>query len=156
MMGGGMGMMGGGMGMMGGGMGMMGGGMGMGPLYMLDLSDEQRTKINKISDEVRMKHWATMGKIMEEQSKLRDLLQVDTPDPKKVGAAYGAIAQHQRQMVEAHVQARNQAEQVLSKEQREQLRNWHRGMGGRGPGMGPGMMGPGYGPRGMGPGMMTP
>lgn len=151
------GMMGGGMGM---GQGMMGGYgpsvTGMGPLYMLDLSDEQRAKINKITDEERTKHWATMGKIMEEQNKLRDLLQVETPDAKKVGAAYGAIAQLQRQMVETHVQARNQAEQVLSKAQREQLRNWQRGMGDRGWGMGPGTMGPGYGPRGMGPGMMNP
>jgi len=158
MMGGMMGMMmGGGMGMGPGMMGGYGGGMmGMGPLYMLNLTDDQRAKINKITDDERTKHWATMGKIMEEQNKLRDLLQVDTPDAKKVGAAYGAIAQLQRQMVETHVQARNQAEQLLTKEQREQLRNWQRGMGGRGMGMGPGMMGPGYGPRGMGPGMMTP
>jgi len=154
MMGGGMmGMMGGGMGM---GPGMMGGGMmGLGPLYMLNLTDEQRSKITKIGDEERQKHWATMGKMLEEQNKLRDLLQVDTPDAKKVGAAYGAIAQLQRQMIETHVQAHNQAEQLLNKEQREQLKNWRRGMGGRGWGMGPGMMGPGYGPGGMGPGMMN-
>jgi len=155
MMGGGMMgmMMGGGMGM---GPGMMGGGMmGLGPLYMLNLSDEQRSKITKIGDEERQKHWATMGKMLEEQNKLRDLLQADTPDAKKVGAAYSALAQLQRQMLETHVQARNQAEQLLSKEQREQLKSWRRGMGGRGWGMGPGMMGPGYGPGGMGPGMMN-
>ncbi len=164
MMGGMMGMGSGGMGgygpgMMGGGMGMGPGMMGermmgMGPLFMLNLSEPQRAKITKITDEARKQHWVTMGKIMEEQNRLRDLYQADTPDAKKIGAVYEAIARLQRQMIETHVQARNQAEQELTKEQRDQLRNWRRGMGGPGSGMGPGQMGPGSGPRGMGPGMM--
>src|SRR5512135_163578 len=68
MMSGGMGMMGGSG--MGGGMGMMGGqgmcgsmGMmhgGMGPLRMLNLTAEQRTKINTIRDGLRKEHWAIM------------------------------------------------------------------------------------------------
>jgi Spy/CpxP family protein refolding chaperone len=115
-------------------------GMGMGPLSMLGLSDEQRGKIDKIGDDERKKHWEIMGKMLDEQSKLRDLYQADTPDPKKVGAAYGNIAKLRQQMVEAHVQARNQIEQVLTKEQREQLRQWRRGGWGPGAGMGPGMM----------------
>jgi len=165
------------MGGMGMGPGMMGEGMmGMGPLYMLNLSDEQREKITKIMDEERQKHWQVMGQMMTEQNKLRDLYQADTPDPKKIGAAYEAIAKQQRQMIETHIEMRNKAEQLLTKEQREQLHNWRRGMGGPGWGMGygrmgqgpmqpgqmqpgqmgPGPMGPGYGPRGSGPGMMGP
>jgi Spy/CpxP family protein refolding chaperone len=165
MMGGGMGMMGGGMGMgpgmMGGGMGpgmmsgmgMMGGGMGMGPgmmgggmgmmgmgpFGMLDLSDDQRAKLNKLQDEHRKKDWEIAGKIMDEQAKLRDLYDADTPDAKKIGTAYGAIARLQQQAVEANVELHNRMQAVLTKEQREQLKQWRRGMG---PGMGPG-------PRGM-------
>jgi Spy/CpxP family protein refolding chaperone len=161
MMGGGMGMM-GGPGMMGGGFGMgpgmMGGGFGMDPLYALNLTDEQRAKVEKILDEERKKHWDTAGKMMEEQNRLRDLYQEDTPDPKKVGAVYGSIAKLQQQMVENHIQARNQVQQILTKEQREQLQQWRRGGWGPGP---RGGYGPGYGPRGMpgpggmmGPGMM--
>jgi Spy/CpxP family protein refolding chaperone len=145
---GGMGMMGMGPGMMGGGYGMGPGMMGMGPLGMLDLSDEQRTKINKIFDDERKKHWGIMGKMMEEQNKLRDLYAADKPDPKKVGAVYGEIAKLQQQMIETHVQATNQMQDVLTKEQREQFRQWHRGgWGPRGPAgsqrgtMAPGMMG---------------
>ncbi|MEX2162989.1 MAG: Spy/CpxP family protein refolding chaperone [Sulfuricaulis sp.] len=157
-MGPGMGMMGGmmgmGQGMMGGhgGMGMMGPGMmGLGPLGSLDLSDEQRTKINKISDTQQQQHWAIMGKMMEGQNKLRDLYAADKPDPKKVGAVYGEIGKLQQQMIESHVQATNQMQDILTKEQRDQLRQWHRG--GRGTGEGP--RGPAGGQRGtMGPGNM--
>lgn len=149
----GMGMMGGGMGM-GPGMGMMGG---MGPVWMLDLTDEQRDKIEKIQDDVRRKNWDTYGKIMDEQAKLRDLYAGETVDPKKVGAVYGGIAKLQQQVIEANVEAHNRVQAVLTKEQKEQLRQWSRGgMGGRGM-MGPGGRGPGSRPggTGMGPGMMN-
>lgn len=180
--GGGMGMMGGGMmggmgpgggmgmmGMGGPGMGMMGGGMmggmgmgpggGMGSVWMLDLTDEQRGKIEKIYDDVRRKNWDTYGKIMDEQSKLRDLYSGETVDAKKAGAVYGNIARLQQQAFETGIEAHNRVQAVLTKEQKEQLRQWSRGgMGGRGM-MGPGGRG-GYGsgnmPRGgMGPGMMN-
>jgi len=148
--GGGYGMM--GPGMMGGGYGMgygMGPGMmggGMGPLYMLNLSDAQRDKIEKIRDAERQKHWNIAGKILEEQNKLRDLYQPDEQDPKKIGAAYGNIAKLQQQMIEIHVQANNDAQKMLTKEQREQLKQWQRDAWGQGGGYGPG--------DGMGPGMM--
>jgi Spy/CpxP family protein refolding chaperone len=153
--GGGMGM--GMMGMGGSGMGMMG----MGPVSMLDLSDDQRDKIEKIQDDTRRKNWDTYGKIMDEQSKLRDLYAGETVDPKKVGAVYGGIAKLQQQVIEASVEAHNRVQAVLTKEQKEQLKQWSRGgMGGRGM-MGPGGRG-GYGPgnrpsggMGMGPGMMN-
>jgi Spy/CpxP family protein refolding chaperone len=146
--GGGMGMMGGGMMdmMMGGGPGGMGM-MGMGPVWMLDLSNEQRDKIEKIHDDARRKNWDTWGKIMDEQAKLRDLYAAETVDPKKAGAVYAGIARLQQQVIESSVEAHNRVQAVLTKEQKEQLRQWRRGgMGGRG-GYGPGGMG-------MGPGMM--
>ncbi|MGE5241359.1 MAG: Spy/CpxP family protein refolding chaperone [Bacteroidota bacterium] len=137
-------------GMMGGygGYGMGPGMMGYGALNGLDLSDEQRSKIDKIFDAERKQHWGIMGQMLEEQNKLRDLYNADQPDPKKVGAAYGQIAKLRQQMLETHVQASNQMQQVLTKEQREQLQQWRRGgwgWGPRGPGAGrqPGTPGPG-------------
>ncbi len=152
MMGGGMmggGMMGGGMmggGMMGMGPGMMGGG--MGPMGMLNLTDDQRTKINKIFDDSRKKHRETYGKIEDESVKLRDLYDADTPDAKKIGAVYDKIFDLKREAIVGTIDAHNKARAVLTKEQQEQLRQWRRGgmgMGGYGPrgGSGPGMMGPG-------------
>ena len=123
------------------GPGMMGG-YGMGPLSALNLTDDQRSKINKIFDDERKQHWAVMGKMMDEQNKLRDLYEQSEPDPKKVGAAYGAIAKLRQQMLETHVQASNEVQKLLTKEQREQLEQRRRG------GWGPGA-GPGPGPRGM-------
>ena len=154
----GSGMMGSGMGMMGGyvrdgmmghdgndgsecmGSGMMGGcGMGMmgaGPLSMLDLSDEQRTKIDQILDAQRKQQRTLMLKMFDEQDKLRELYSAETPDPKKVASAYGGIGEIQQQMIESHVQANNDMQAVLTKEQREKLRTWRWG----GP-AGGGMMG---------------
>ena len=141
------------LGMMGGhghGHGMMGGG--LGEFGRLDLSDEQRAKINKIFDAVHKQHWTSGGKLMDERIKLRDLLYADEPDPKKVGAVYGEIAKLKQHMFEAHIQANNQARAVLTPEQRDQLKQLRRGTMG-GPGMGPpGPAGGGHGP--MGPGMM--
>lgn len=149
MMGGGhghMGMMGGGygMGMMDMGSGMMGGG----ALGMLDLSDEQRTKIEKIHDEERKQHLTVMSKMLDAQSKMRELYAADEPDPKKVGAVYAEMARLQQQMLETHVQSSNQMKALLTKEQREQIRKWHRGgWGSRGDKRG--MPGPGNMPGGM-------
>jgi Spy/CpxP family protein refolding chaperone len=148
MMGPGMGgMMGMGPGTMGQGPGMMGGGMmGMGPFAMLNLSDEQRAKINKIQDELHKKNWDTQGKIMEENTKLRDLYDVDTPDPKKISAVYERIYALKRQTIEASIEAHNKMRALLTKEQQDQLANLRRGRGM--PMGGAGMMGPGaYGPR---------
>lgn len=120
-------------------------GYGMGPIWMLALSDSQRAEINTFADQLRKKHWALMGKIMDEQTKLRDLVSASEPDPKAVGAAYAAISKLRQEMLEAHVQATNQARAVLTKEQREQYDNWRReGRGFR----------PGH--RGMGTGMAAP
>jgi len=179
MMGGGYGM---GPGMMGGGYGMgmgpgmmMGGGMGMGPgmmmggsmmgmhgLYMLDLTDDQRSKVNAIQDKLRKQHWEIMGRMMDEHNALRDLYDADTLDAKKIGAAYDRVFKLKRQMIDAGIKARNDVYALLTKEQREQLKQYRHGGGMYGPGMGMGMGGRGpmgqggpMGPGGtMGPGMM--
>lgn len=113
-------------GMMGPGGGMMRG-YAMGPIMHLDLTDSQRTQINKISDGLRQQHWAAMGKIMEQQSKLRDLYATDQPDPKQVGDTYGTIAKLRQDMVVAQVKAHNDALGVLTNEQRDQLKRMQRG-----------------------------
>ena len=116
--------------------GMMGG-HGMWALSALNLTDDQRSKINKIFDDERKQHWAVMGKMMDEQNKLRDLYEQSEPDPKKVGAAYGAIAKLRQQMLETHVQASNEVQKLLTKEQREQLEQWRNRPWGPGGGPGP-------------------
>lgn len=124
--------------------------MGMGPVWMLNLTDEQRAKIGNLQGELRKKQWTTMGQIMDERQQLFELYAADSPDPKKVGAVYGKIFDLRRQMIEAAIDARNRTQALLTQEQRAQLGQWRHGWG-AGSG-GPGMMGPGM----MGPGMMGP
>jgi Spy/CpxP family protein refolding chaperone len=137
------------MGMMGMGPGMMGmmdspgmmGGMGMGRIQMLDLTKEQRASMHKLQDQLRRTNWDTMGKIMDESSKLRELFAADKPDAKRIGAVYGNIFNLRRQMIESKIDTHNRVDAVLTKEQRQELKQLKRGHG-RG---GHGMMSPGMG-----------
>jgi Spy/CpxP family protein refolding chaperone len=110
--------------------------MGPGAFGGLDLTAEQRTKINKIQDEMRKQHWALMGKIMEEQAKLRDLYDEDLLEAKKITAVSDVIHAYRNQMIESRIDAFNRMREVLTKEQREQFTKLRRG--------GWGTMGPGY------------
>ncbi len=138
--GGGPGMMGGygmGPGMMWGpgaaGPGRMGPGMGNGPMggYWgrgLDLSDEQRSKINAIQDEVRKQHWGLMGAVMDEQSRLRDLYEAAKPDSTGIEQAYKRIGELQQKMYESSIDAHRRMDAVLTDEQRKQMHDlWRRG-----------------------------
>lgn len=119
-------------GMMGGygrgyGHGMVRGMMGLGPLYNLDLNDQQLTKINQIQDEVRRKNWSVLGKLQDERAHMRDLFLADKRDPAAIGKQAMKIAELRRQLLEAQVDAHNRIEALLSKEQKEQLRSFRRG-----------------------------
>ncbi len=118
-------------GMMGGGM--MGQGMmGLGLLQALDLNEQQQTRINQIRDETRRKNWDAMGKLMDEQARLRDLLAADKRDPAAIGKQSMKMADLRRQLLEASIDSHNRIEALLSKEQRDQSRSYRRGwmMGG--------------------------
>lgn len=109
---------------MGGMMGFAGPGMMGGSLYALDLSDQQRTQINQIQDEVRKKNWDVMGKLIDEQAHLRDLYAAEKRDPAAIGKQTVRMAELQRQLVEASVEAHNRIEALLSKEQKGRLRSF--------------------------------
>lgn len=121
-------------------------------LWQLELSDEQRKKINAIHDGLHKKHWELMGRMHEQQIKLRDLYEVELYDAKKIGAAYGEMGKLRAQMVEAEVDALNRAVVLLTAEQKTRLKELASaplpaaGCGRMGAGMaGRGMMGPGPG-----------
>lgn len=141
--------MGAGGGMMGPGMGagsdMMGGQFGFGPIEALNLSPDQQRKINSIRDDLRKQHWSLLGQIQDQQAVLRDLYAADQIDQKKVSEAYNKIGSLQAQMGAKHAQALNEARNVLTPEQRQQLAQIQRGYTQRGYGApgsyGGGMMG---------------
>ncbi len=115
------------------GMGGMGGGMMMQSprmhmLKFLDLTDDQRAQINKLNDDLQHKNWERMGLIQDETAKLRDLYEADKRDPKAIGSQYQKIFDLQRQMIEAMVDTQNRVEDVLTPDQRAQLKDIHRRM----------------------------
>lgn len=130
----GMGMMGPGMmggmmgpGMMGGygpGMGMGPGMMGYGPLGALNLTEDQRKKIEGIHEEVRRKQWDLMGRMMEERQKLANLLWAEKRDNKAIQEQYKKLQDLRQQHLQLRLEAHDKLEGVLTKEQKEQLRRF--------------------------------
>lgn len=114
--------------------GMVPGMMGWEPYGELALSADQRSKIAHILREVRPKHWALMGQMMEAQYNLQELYAAEKQDSAAINKQYKDIEELRRQMVDSSVDAHNRINGVLTKEQREKLREW-------GPGYGPMMWG---------------
>jgi len=94
----------------------------MGNLYGLDLNDKQRDKIRDIQRKMRKQHWDLMEKIMDSSDKLIDLYDVDKPDAEKIGQVYDEIYKVKRQMIQQHIEIRNNIFDILSKEQREKFK----------------------------------
>ena len=128
-------------GMMGGygmGPGMMGG-HGMGPGMMgdhggrrgwyaeLGLTADQRAKIEQIHRDLRTKNWALMGKMMDARYKIADLYDADKLDAAAIKAQYKEIEDLRLQIVDAAVDAHDQVDALLTKEQKEKARQWHHG-----------------------------
>jgi Spy/CpxP family protein refolding chaperone len=117
-------------------MGGYGPGYGMGPGAMgsedysaLNLSVDQKSKIAQIQREVRSKHWALMGTMMDAQEKLQELYDEDKPDSAALNKQYKVVEDMRRQMVESSVDARNRINGVLTKEQQDKFKQWGRGYG---------------------------
>lgn len=118
--------------MMGGGMmggPMMGGGMmgghrmgAAGPLEALGLSDEQQGKVREIQRDQQKQHHALMGSMMELRWQSEDNAKSATFDEVVARKQYDAVAALQKRMFETRIEAEKRIQDVLTKEQREQLR----------------------------------
>ena len=123
-------------GMMGGygmGRGMMGGqgsGYGMGPGMMdgygsradLNLSAEQRSKVAKIQNDVRRKHWDLMGKMQDEHAQMNEQYNSDQRDDAPLSKSYRDMSELRQQMFDLSLSARRQIDAVLTQEQRDKLK----------------------------------
>jgi Spy/CpxP family protein refolding chaperone len=133
------GMMGGyGPGMMGGyGPGMMGGyGYGYhrgGPGMMgfgyrmqgaLELTDDQRKKLDAIHDDIQGKHWDIVGKMRDEMNRMRELMVADPRDKAMITASYKRMSDLRQQRFELQLAAQDQMDALLTKEQRQKLKRW--------------------------------
>jgi len=98
--------------------------------YGVDLSPEQRAKIADVQQEFGRKQWGLMEKMHEEGGPMYQAFGSGAFDEKAARNAYQAMADAQKQMFEAQLQARKKIDAVLTPEQREQMA---RGWRGRGP-----------------------
>lgn len=98
---------------------MMGGRWGTAPWSRSDLSADQRTKINPIRDGTRRKNWELMGRLMDEQARLRDLSDAPKQDADALDKGYKRVNQLQQQISESSEDAYKRMEAILTKEQRE-------------------------------------
>jgi Spy/CpxP family protein refolding chaperone len=110
------------------GPGMMGGYGGYGGYgYGVDLSREQRAKMAEIQQEFGRKQWNLMEKMHEEGGPMYQAFGSGALDEKAARKAYQDMADAQKQMFEAQLEARKKIDAVLTPEQREQMRRGWRG-----------------------------
>ena len=98
-------------------------GYGAGSGFALDLTDEQRAKIDKIQQDTASKQWDLMAKLQDEQVRLNQLYYSDKRDSAAVSKSFQTISGLRQQMFDNSLAARKQMDGVLTKEQREQLRS---------------------------------
>ena len=111
-------------------MGGRGSGYGMGPGMMegyasradLNLTAEQRSKIAKIRNDVRRKHWDLMGKMQDEQAQMNEQYNSDQRDDAPLSKSYRDMSELRQQMFDLSLSARRQIDAVLTQEQRDKLK----------------------------------
>lgn len=116
-----------GSGMMGGygmGFGASGGMMGLGPVWSLNLTDNQRQMLDRTLNEQRQLHWSMMSSLFTDYGKLSALYDADHLDAAAIGKVYDDIFKTQRAMIESSIKTRNRIYDQLTKEQKEQLRRY--------------------------------
>jgi Spy/CpxP family protein refolding chaperone len=88
----------------------------------LNLSAEQRSKIAKIQNDVRRKHWEIMGKMQDEQALMNEQYYSDQRDDTALSNSYRKMSELRQQMFDLSLSAQKQIDAVLTKEQRDKLR----------------------------------
>ena len=111
------------------GMGMMGRqgmmtGMGMTGFvdFLPGLTEEQRNEIRAKQRQARREHGDLMLDIMDISDDFRQALAEERPDPAKVRRLQESLSQKQGEMLESSIKYRNQIYDMLTEEQKQQLR----------------------------------
>lgn len=89
----------------------------------LDLTDEQRGRIDRITYEAHKKHLELMSAMLEESHRQQEALAAQKPDPAAVGSATIRMHDIKRQMTELHADTHKRIESLLTKEQQEKFRH---------------------------------
>jgi Spy/CpxP family protein refolding chaperone len=88
----------------------------------LNLSAEQRSKIAKIQNDVRRKHWGIMGKMQDEQALMNEQYYADQRDDAALSKSFRKMSDLRHQMFDLSLSAQKQIDAVLTKEQRDKMK----------------------------------
>ncbi len=107
----------------------MGPGMGMGsamaaprPFAGVDFSESQRKQIQQMMAQERKMHQQRAEEMQGVQKQLRELYMADKWDTKAITKLYEKLHAEQRKTIAAMAEARNKVYELMSKEQREQMK----------------------------------
>jgi len=133
----------GGMGGMGRGPGMRRGGMGR-AFAMLNLTDDQKTKLKAVHDRQQRKDVQSRADLQIARMDLRDLVSAEKPNTSAINAQIDKVSRMRAEQSKARVGSLLEARAVLTPEQQKQLREMRFKGPGEGRGMhgGPGQKGP--------------
>jgi Spy/CpxP family protein refolding chaperone len=92
-------------------------------IWSLDLTSEQRGKIDKLIEKLQHDSWATMGTIMGDSGVLRDLYHADKRDSVAIDKTYQRIFDLKRQMIKAALDTENEIEDLLTPDQLKAFQN---------------------------------
>ncbi len=104
------------------GPGMMGGYGGGAGYWGLNLSADQRKKIEQIQEETANARWQLMGTMQQRGYRMEGLFGRGAFDEQEARKSYQAMSDAQKSMFEITLEARKRIDAVLTPEQREQLR----------------------------------
>jgi len=88
----------------------------------LNLTAEQRSKIAKIQNDVRRKHWELMGKMQDEQAQMNEQYYSDQRDDAALSKSYRKMSDLRHEMFDLSLSAQKQIDAVLTKQQRDKLK----------------------------------
>lgn len=104
------------------GPGMMGGYAGRGDYWGLDLSADQRKKIDQIQEETAKAHWQLMGNMQQQGFHMNNMFGPGGLDEAEARKAFNTMVDTQKEMFESSLKARKRIDAILTNEQKEQLR----------------------------------
>ena len=90
--------------------------------FLPGLTEEQRNEIRAKQRQARREHGDLMLDIMDISDDFRQALAEERPDPAKVRRLQESLSQKQGEMLESSIKYRNQIYDMLTEEQKQQLR----------------------------------
>ncbi|MDT8879250.1 Spy/CpxP family protein refolding chaperone [Halomonas saccharevitans] len=96
--------------------------MGYGMMQVLELEPDQRREMRELMQQHRPAQFDRMGQMMDLRMALMEEMHAEAPDPDEVKSLHDQMAELQGAMMADRVRLHNQMQDLLTDEQREQLK----------------------------------